>query len=68
MNSIEQQYNPPQGEMGDFVKRWNDSNTHQGVEKTRTPIRDREYQHHVNIPVTRVQDLIRVAGMLTKII
>jgi hypothetical protein len=32
---------PPQ-EMGNFVKRWNDSDTRQCVEKTRTPIRDQE--------------------------
>jgi hypothetical protein len=56
---------PPQ-EMGNFVKRWNDSNTHQCVEKTRTPIRDQESQ--LNIPVGRVQDLVQVAGILTKII
>jgi hypothetical protein len=58
---------PPQ-EMGNLVKRWNDSDTHQCVEKIRTPIRDRESRHHVNIPVTRVQDLIQVVGILTEII
>ena len=58
---------PPQ-EMGNFVKRFNDSDTHQCVEKIRTPIQDQESQHHVNIPVTRVQDLIQVAGILMEII
>ncbi len=58
---------PPQ-EMGDFVKCWNDSDARQCIEKTRTPIRDRESQHHVNIPVTRVQDLIQVVRILKEII
>ena len=58
----------PPHEMGNFVKRWNDSDTHQCFEKIRTPIQDQESQHHVNIPVTRVQDLVQVAGILTEII
>jgi hypothetical protein len=42
MNSIEQQCNPPLGEVGNFEKRWNDSDTHKCVEKIQTPIQDQE--------------------------
>jgi hypothetical protein len=54
--------------MGNFEKRWNDFDTHQCIEKIQTPIQDQESQHHVNILVTRVQDLIQVAGISKEII
>ncbi len=59
---------PPPGEMGNFEKHWIDPDTHQCVEKIQTPIQDQELRHHVNIPVTRVQDLIQVAGISMEII
>ncbi len=68
MNSIEWHCKPPPGEVGNFEKRWNDSDTHQCVEKIRTPIQDQESQYHVNIPITRVQDLIQVAGISMEIL
>ncbi len=62
MNLIEWQCNSPPR------NGWNDSDTHQCIGKIRTPIWDQEFQHHVNIPINRVQDLIRVVGISSRII